>query len=236
MTWLWLTITVVVIAHSLLSQLNNDFDFKSTLIFATTFIITLLMLLIFIVLNMVNRNFSRRVRMTAENSVALFFMQDLTLRKLAWIPIGIIGVFAISFASSSADAAIFGIFGSGLIMLVAFLKTHSVLVPIIIHGVYNSLVVVFRSGLLQGNVALQNTPFNVPEIGLSFQGLTALGSEIMAQFMLVATAEELLKVLIIGFVVVAIRRGDFNSSGVVVWIAGFIAVGMWTILHIVQAV
>lgn len=234
--WLWLTISVVVVAHSLLSQLNNDFDFKSTQIFATTFIISLLMLLIFIVLDLVNTSFRKKVRRTEENSITLFFMQDLTIRKVIWVPIGVLGVFAVSFASTSADFVIIGIFLSGLIMMVAFFRTHSILVPIFIHGIYNTLVVLFRSGLIQGNIALQQTPFNVPDIGINFSGLTQLGSEILAQFTLVATAEELLKVLIIGFMVVAIKRGDFNTEGVSKWFAGIVAVAMWAILHLVQSV
>ena len=183
----------------------------------------------------------------------VFWTNDIDVRGLIWITVGIIFVFGsvfltLSLASGASEeslrtAQFAGIFIAGIIMMVAFLKTNALLVPIIIHGVYNSTVVYLNrtgfnivGGTSQFNVA-PNQPIllGVNEIGVGFQGVSDLFSEFIWQFTLVATAEEFLKLAILVFVIVLIN-GFFQSRGISVWIAGGVAVVFWSSLHLVNAI
>ncbi len=83
----------------------------------------------------------------------IFWTNDIDLNGLMWIAIGIFtvvaSIFVVLFAIAGADADTIrngqfaSIFIGGVIMMVAFLRTNALLVPIIIHGTYNSLVVFF---------------------------------------------------------------------------------------------
>ncbi len=85
----------------------------------------------------------------------IFWTNDIDINGLVWITIGIFtvvaSIFLLLFAIAGADAdtirngQFVGIFIGGIIMMIAFLKTHALLVPIIIHGTYNSLVVYLQA-------------------------------------------------------------------------------------------
>ena len=224
-TWIFFGLSVITVFVFLLgaSQDCGSVEFCSATIFFLIFIGSLVML---ILLGSVNGTIGSRLQ--GENNVRYFFMQDVTVGKLLWIPAGIVGVFAVSFFAIEIQEPLVGIFLSGLIMLVAFLRTNAILIPIIIHGFYNSAVVYFRS--IDPNSLLSASPITVPEIGLTFPDLSQLASEIIFQNVLVAGSEEMFKVFIIAFVIVS-TKGTFSSKGITKWIAGFIAVTVWAIYH-----
>ena len=183
----------------------------------------------------------------------IFWTNDIDLNGLMWIAIGIFtvvaSIFAILFVMSGADAetirnAQFGsIFIGGVIMMVAFLRTNALLVPIIIHGTYNSLVVYLEQtqfaiigGIEQFSaVGDERVLLGVNEIGIGFQGVSNIFSEFIWQFTLVATAEEFLKLAILVFVVILIN-GFFKSTGLSVVIGAGVAILFWTSLHLVSAI
>jgi len=183
----------------------------------------------------------------------IFWTNDIDLNGLMWIAIGIFtvvaSIFAILFAMSGQDAETIrnaqfaSIFIGGVIMMVAFLRTNALLVPIIIHGTYNSLVVYLEQtqfaiigGIEQFSaVGDERVLLGVNEIGIGFQGVSNIFSEFIWQFTLVATAEEFLKLAILVFVVILIN-GFFKSTGLSVVIGAGVAILFWTSLHLVSAI
>ena len=182
-----------------------------------------------------------------------FWTNDIDLNGLMWIGIGIftviLSIFALLFIIAGADedtirtGQFAGIFIGGIIMMIAFLKTNALLVPIIIHGTYNSLVVYLdqtRFALVGGidQFTVEGTDrvlLGVNEIGIGFQGISNIFSEFIWQYTLVATAEEFLKLAILVFVVVLIN-GYFVGRGLSIVIAGGIAILFWSSLHLVNAI
>ena len=230
-TWLWISLSIVTVLFFLLSNVTKEIEFRSTLIFMTVFLASFLLLLVL-------GFFSSRVKsgVAGKNGVTFFFMQDITKEKLVYVPIGLVGVLGASFLAVSLDfqySALLGIFLSGIIMLYAFFRTSSILIPILIHGIYNSIVVIARSGLTQSSF-LAEAPISVPEVAISISGLSQLASEIIFQNVLVATSEEMFKILIIAFIIVSVK-GSFNDSGITKYVAGVFAVSVWAIFHLIQA-
>jgi len=182
-----------------------------------------------------------------------FWTNDIDLNGLMWIAIGIftviLSIFALLFIIAGADedtirtGQFAGIFIGGIIMMIAFLKTNALLVPIIIHGTYNSLVVYLdqtKFALVGGidQFTVEGTDrvlLGVNEIGIGFQGISNIFSEFIWQYTLVATAEEFLKLAILVFVVVLIN-GHFVGRGLSIVIAGGIAILFWSSLHLVNAI
>lgn len=183
----------------------------------------------------------------------IFWTNDIDLNGLMWIAIGIFtviaSIFLLLFSIAGADADTIrngqfaGIVIGGIIMMIAFLKTNALLVPIIIHGTYNSLVVYLEQtkfsivgGIEQFSaVGEERVLLGVNEIGIGFQGISNIFSEFIWQFTLVATAEEFLKLAILVFVVVLIN-GFFNSKGISVVIGAGVSILFWSSLHLVSAI
>ncbi len=183
----------------------------------------------------------------------IFWTNDIDINGLVWITIGIFtvvaSIFLLLFSLAGADAdtirtgQFVGIFIGGIIMMIAFLKTHALLVPIIIHGTYNSLVVYLQAtsfelvgGIEQfASVGNDRIILGVNEIGIGFQGVSNIFSEFIWQFTLVATAEEFLKLAILVFVVILIN-GFFKSTGLSVVIGAGVAIMFWASLHLVSAI
>ena len=120
----------------------------------------------------------------------IFWTNDIDINGLVWITIGIFTVVAsiflllVSISGGDADTIrngqFVGIFIGGIIMMIAFLKTHALLVPIIIHGTYNSLVVYLQAtsfelvgGIEQfASVGSDRIILGVNETGIGFQGVS----------------------------------------------------------------
>lgn len=234
MTWLWFGISIITVLFFLLANLKNDVQFNSTIIFVIVFLTSIISLLLLVSIDGSKGNLKRN----EDNNIQYFFMQNLTIKKIAMVPLGTLAIFLVSYGTANAGQPFFGIFASGMIMLLIFYRTHAILVPIFIHGSYNAIVVLLRdlpSQSLVPNDILDKLPFDVPTIGLTIKAFGAVGSEVIFQYVLVATAEELFKIFIIAFVVVALAS-RFNDSGGRKWIAGIAAVLIWTVLHSIQAI
>ena len=163
-------------------------------------------------------------------------MQDITFKKLLLVPVGLVLVITFSYIATSYNngspditqnpAPFVGIFLAGIVMGIQLILTHSILVPILTHGIYNSMVVLLREQV----AGLATFPISVPEVGMSIKGFSDLGSEIIFQNVLVASSEELFKTFIIAFFIVAVA-GSFRSKGKLVWAGMVVAVLLWTLYH-----
>jgi len=246
-TVIWVLALPMILGFFALSNIDNEIEFRTL----QTFFFLYLGSGVGILFAQANLGGSgERAR-----DLNIFWTNDIDLRGLIWIGAGIFVIFLSIFgilifagggdADTLRSAQFAGIFIAGIIMMVAFLQTHALLVPIIIHGVYNSTVVYLNrtqfsvvGGIEQFAVQPEmdnQVLLGVNEIGVGFQGISDLFSEFIWQFTLVATAEEFLKLAILVFVVILIN-GFFNSKGLSVIIGAGVAIIFWTSLHLVNAI
>jgi membrane protease YdiL (CAAX protease family) len=230
-TIIYFMLSVIVVLFFALGNLNNDVEFRSTIIFMTVFMASYLLLLGLSVNPAIGKYLKGK-------NVQLFFQHDVTTSHLLWIPIGVIASFGVSLLINNAGfdstlGSLLAIGASGAIMMAIFFRTGSILIPIIIHGVFNSLVIVLSSPLLNLKI-LSNTPIPIPEIGISFGTLNSLASESIYQLFLVAPSEEMFKMLILAFVLYVVKN-KFDSKSIWVYVGGAISVSIWTVYHMIQA-
>jgi len=243
-TLIWVLAIPMIVGFFALSNIDNETEFRTL----NTFFILYLASGFGILLAMGN------VFNVADSAkkLSVFWTNDIDAKGLTWIMIGIVGVFAsvgltLTFgAGQDAEGLIFaqvaGIFLAGVVMMIAFLQTNALLVPIIIHGFYNSTVIFLRStsfdivgGVNQFAVAEGKPIFlGVNEIGVGLGQTADLISEVIWQFTLVATAEEFLKLGIL-VVVVLIIHGRFQDRGFAIILGAGTALIMWTSLHLTRA-
>lgn len=221
-TWLFFATTGIVVGYFLLEARTLE-EFRGIVTFVHIFGISLLIMVFLAVITPLKH------RMRGENS-QFFFNQKIPIKKLIWLGFGIAGVFGISYLAVQVDSKIIGILGSGAFLSIAFFKTNSAIIPILIHGIYNSTVVWLR-GI--PNSFLSSSPIYVPDIGVSNEFLGEFGSEVILQIFLIATAEEMFRILIISFFIVA-QEGSFSTKGIMKWLGGMVAVAIWSSYHYVQ--
>ena len=229
-TAVYFMLSVIVVLFFALSALNDETEFRSTIIFMVVFLASYLLLLGLSTSPSIGKYFKGR-------NVALFFQHDITVGHLKWIPIGLIMSFGFSLLVSNiglddTTSALVSIGGSGMIMMFIFFRTGAILIPIIIHGLYNTLVIVLSSNLVNFKML---SPIPIPEIGVSLGSLNTLASESIFQFFLVAPSEEMFKMLVIAFIL-AITKNTFDNKGFTVYVAGFFAVAIWTVYHLIQSI
>jgi hypothetical protein len=229
-TAVYFMLSVIVVLFFALSALNDETEFRSTIIFMVVFLASYLLLLGLSTSPSIGKYFKGR-------NVALFFQHDITVGHLKWIPIGLIMSFGFSLLVSNiglddTTSALVSIGGSGMIMMFIFFRTGAILIPIVIHGLYNTLVIVLSSNLVNFKML---SPIPIPEIGVSLGSLNTLASESIFQFFLVAPSEEMFKMLVIAFIL-AITKNTFDNKGFTVYVAGFFAVAIWTVYHLIQSI
>ena len=225
--YLFFSITVIAVLVFLLDSSKGCDDaiinFCTISIFIIVFIVSLgmLMLLTLITYDISGGYFKYR-------SVRLFFLEDITLKQVIVIPAGLLGVFIVSYIAILAQSPLAGIIGSGLIMGSIFLYVNSAMPVIVIHGLYNSIVVFLRSQQL---TLFSTSPISVPDI--SFQVFNQqVVNEILTQILLVAPAEELFKIFMMTVFLIIIKlRFDFSGIGSKA-VAMIISVIIWAMYHL----
>lgn len=225
--WIYLGLIVFVVAAVLLNNVNlcGSVEFCTITVFVILFMITGFALLLYAFISSDGRS-----SVGGTGNLGQFMFQGIDFTKILWVPIGVISVLAVSFGVTLWDfqyAPFVGIFFSGLIIFTAFLQTHSVLVPILIHGIYNSLVVAMREGGIEAFTSV------APEVGVSLGKSTDFFFEIMLQNALVAPSEEFFRIFTLVWIVV-IFRGNLKNNDGIVWLGVFISTFTWTILHLIQ--
>jgi len=227
---IYLGITVFVVGVVLLGNVSNcgSTEFCKVTVFALLFGLSAIMLLLFGVFTGGGIH-----TLGGAGSLGKFMFQPVTYHKLLWIPLGVVAVVAISFLVTFWDfeyAPFVGIFFSGLIMGIAFLQTNSLLIPIIIHGIYNSIVTILREGAT--TIFNGFTPI-VGSGGVDIAQQTKFWFEIALQNTLVAPSEELFKLFTIALFIFVLK-GNYSNPGARVWLSVVLAVLIWTILHLIQ--
>lgn len=235
---LWFGVGVLIVIFFLLGNIQTTLDFRTTVAFAFAFLFS------FGYLQFIESNFRNcKARFcVAANRPDAFWQKDITLRNIIWVPIGVVAVFAAVIGASSLGnplGAIVGIAGSGTVMMIILIRFNAVLLPIFIHGIYNSVVVSIQLGVIDTSQlaflkALETSPVFVPIIGFggTFDQIANVSTEIIFQFMLVATSEELLKTALVAFFIFSFR-GYFTQKGGIKYLAGALSVLIWTVLHTV---
>ena len=140
-TWLFFGISIITVFIFLLGSINDDFEFRSTAIFL--FIMVGTFVLINIYLNLARAEHHKENIREEENDL-VFFMNDIDMLKLAWVPFCFILILLTSSLLSSWTyiyAPHITLMLAGLILFIGFERTGAVLVPILAHGFYNSIIV-----------------------------------------------------------------------------------------------
>ena len=230
-TAIYLMLSVIVVLFFALGSLNDGTEFRATIIFMTVLMASYLLLLGLSVSPSIGKFFKGR-------NVQLFFQHDITTGHLFWIPIGFVMAFGFSLMVNNlglpeTEQALIAIGGSGAIMMFIFFRTGSILIPIMIHGLFNTIVIILSSNLVNFEI-LSNTPIAIPEIGVSLGNLNSLASESIFQFFLVAPSEEMFKMLVIAFIL-AVTKNQFDSKSPMVYVAGAFAVTIWVGYHLIAS-
>lgn len=223
----WYVIGFIFIAFTLLFNYNNpQTEFNSALIFTFLFVGGL------VVLQVISSRFEENVHTKEEFP---FWMENpVGIKSLGWLIGGFFGVLGISYMAASLNPPqpFWGIFFGGLVMLYVLFETRSIVLVIAIHGAFNSLVLAIQAGWVGGSlIPLASTGVNlIPVIGTTIPNITPIFTQIGFQFFLVATGEEILKVVAIaGFII--ILKGTYSENTWLKWIGGILAVSVWAILH-----
>ena len=230
-TKLWFGITPIIFAFFLLANINNDVDFDVALAFISIFVVSLLILSYYS--KGENKNYLKQFN--------AFWLSDITAGKSLWLLLSVGGIFGSWGIAIITDSQFIGIILSGGVLMIGFLKTGSILVPIFAHGIWNTFVVAADQGFF-GDVfaeseALASTPITVPEIGIGLPGFANFFTEMIWQLTLVSTSEEAMKVAILVFVLVALRRGkNFIDGSTALIIGAVAAIAIWSVLHTINTV
>ena len=231
--WIFFALAIFVVMMVTLTEVNlcESTSFCATSIFMFVWTGSFIML---IALYIISQNAKEAWR---GKNVLLFFLQGITTQKLVWIPIGLAGVLLISYLSTSIDqpyGSYIGIIGSGMIMLVAFYATNAILIPILIHGIYNSIVVTLQTDF--------GTIFIPAVVGGDFFsnfftqiGLGDYFTQVFFQIAVVANAEEFFKVFVIAFILVS-TKGKFATDSGSKWVAGIFSVLIWAVYHSIASI
>jgi len=230
-TKLWFGITPIIFAFFLLANINNDVDFDVALAFISIFVVSLLILSYYS--KGENKNYLKQFN--------AFWLSDITAHKSLWLLLSIGGIFGAWGIAIITDSQFIGIILSGGVLMIGFLKTGSILVPIFAHGIWNTFVVAADQGFfgstLQTSDALSSVPITVPEIGIGLPGFANFFTEMIWQLTLVSSSEEAMKVAILVFVLVALRRGrNFIDGSTALIIGAVSAIAIWSVLHTINTV
>lgn len=231
---LYVLFAVITMTYLLLTDIETDAPFKGNLIFYLMLLGSFFFLFVISFTSVFER------KLEGEKSARFFFFSDVGLSKfIIWVPIGILGSFGIALMAQnlgfgSTDASLIAIAGSGTVMMIIFFITKTIMIPIIIHGAFNTIVIALRDGVISSVFqGLELVP--IPNVGISIGTLNQFFSDFLVQFTLVSPAEEMLKMLIIAFIVLSIPNAKFKT-GVAKYIGAFFALLIWSSFHAIQAV
>jgi len=226
--------SVITITYLLLTDIETDAPFKANLIFYLMLLGSFFFVFIISFTNVFER------KLGGEKGARFFFFTDVKFGTfLIWVPIGVLGSFGIALVSQnlgldSTSASLISIAGSGTVMMAIFFITKTIMIPIIIHALFNTIVIALRDGII-ASVGVTQELFPIPDVGISIGQFNQFGTDVLVQFTLVAPAEEMLKMLIIAFVVLGIPNARFKT-GFAKFAGAFFALLIWSSFHAIQAV
>ena len=205
-------------------------NFCNTVIFIMVFTVCMMMLL---VLSILTENYKHDSKGGAFRfgSVKFFFLEDINIKQIILIPLGLLAVFLVSYGAILAHNPVLGIFASGSIMMGVFYYGNSAMPVVIIHGAYNALVIYLRSQQLSFLPNFSQSPINVPDISFQIFPVQII-NQMLTQMLLVAPAEEIFKIFMVTVFIIIIKL-KFNYSGLIPkLIALIISVAIWSGYHL----
>lgn len=232
--WKVISASMIVIFFFLLTNVSlcTAQQFCSTQIFETILIASFLMVTMIMVLQFISGGKLGQLR---NKILVLFFFREWKWRNLLYIPLGLIFVFGGAFAGSAINSPLMSIGIAGVVMLFTLYRTNTVLVPIMIHGIYNSIIIYLRTGGVSASLVhtLSLSTTFVPSFGNNLASYYGLTTEIVFQVFLVAVAEEMFKIFVIIFAIVG-TEGNFDvKNKPITWISGIAAVILWVSMHVI---
>lgn len=226
-TWLFFFITGSSVMFFVLSA-EGSIEFRRVMTFITAFSLPLLLMLLLSRVEVIGN----RLR-SDDDGEPLFFMKNPTMRDLIIIPpaIGLLFLVSIMLHNIGQDFAVLmfaGILLGGLLMV-----TRSIIVTILVHGTYNSIIYLDSKGLL-GNTGLpSDLPITVPLINAKIELFGEVVPEVVFQYALTATGEEMLRTFFIGGFLLA-SSGDFETKKLNFLVGVFISGTAWAVMHAIQ--
>ncbi len=226
--------SVITITYLLLTDIETDAPFKGNLIFY------LMLLGSFFFLFVISFSDIFQKKLGGEKGARFFFFTDVTVSTfIIWVPIGVLGSFGIALLSQNlgldqTSASLISIAGSGTVMMIIFFITKTIMIPIIIHAFFNTIVIALRDGIILA-FGVTEELFPIPNVGISISQFNQFATDVLVQFTLVAPSEEMLKMLIIAFIVLGIPNARFKT-GFAKFAGAFFALLIWSSFHAIQAV
>lgn len=228
--YLFFALTVIATLVFLLDSsrtCNEAISFCTISIFLMVFTVSMGMLVLLALLtgNYVHDNRGGRFD---YGSVKMFFLEDINKKQIILIPVGLAMVFGVSYVAILANSPLAGIIASGLVMMAIFFYTKSAMPPIVIHGLYNAIVVFLRAQQL---TLFSTSPVAVPDVSFQIFNQQTI-NEMLTQIVLVAPAEELFKIFMVSvFLIIVKLRFDFSGIFAKA-IAGTSATLVWALYHL----
>lgn len=232
--YLFFALTVIAVLVFLLDSTrgcNEEIlNFCTNVIFIIVFIVSVGMLLLLSAIQgkFVLQHDSKGGKFSYK-SVEFFYLEDINLKQVILIPVGLGAVFTVSYIAILGNNPLAGIFGSGLVMAAIFGYTRSAMPVILIHGIYNALVVFLRAQQL--TLFSTSSPIYVPNVSFNVFPQQLI-NEMLTQIVLVAPAEELFKIFMMTVFIIIIKL-KFDTSGLGSRIVAMIsAVIVWSLFHL----
>lgn len=226
-TWLFFFITGTSVMFFVLSS-EGSIEFRRVMTFITAFTLPLLLVML---LSRVE-SIGSRLRSDDEGE-PLFFMKNPTLRDLLLVVPVFLGILFISIFLHNAGLDFVALLVAGIILGGLLFVTRSIIIPILVHATYNSVIFLDSKGIF-GNIGIpQDLPLSVPLINAQVEIFGEIAPEVVFQYALVATGEEMLRTFIIaGFLVAS--AGEFRTK-FINFIAGILVSGtVWAVYHAIQ--
>jgi len=211
---LYVLFTGVLTTNFILRAFNDPDGFKTVIAFALMYMVGFIPLAILLL----------------KGGEPIPWFNDLGREGLRWVALGVLALLVAGWSTSltlpyplNAYAAAFV---SGLVMFHLLFTTGSILVPILVHGTFNTIVVL-QPLFTQYLSWIAGVSMFVPSLGLTVSDLSEKASEVVLQYTFVAPAEEFLKtalasaLLLQGSILLLRER----------WVAAAVAVAVWMSWH-----
>ena len=163
----------------------------------------------------------------------LFFMKNPSMKDLILIPFGIGGVFLTSIFFHNLGQDFTALMVASVILGGLTWVTRSIIISIIVHGTYNSVIFLDSKGVFGASFLPDNLPIGVPLLNAQIEIFGEIAPEVVFQYGLTATGEEMLRVFIIGGFLLA-SSGEFRTKNLN-FLAGILVSGtVWAVFHAIQ--
>ena len=111
--------------------------------------------------------------------------------------------------------------------------TRSIIIAIFVHGTYNSIIFLDSKGVFGNSGIPSDLPISVPLLNAQIDLFGEIAPEVVFQYGLTATGEEMLRVFIIGGFLLA-SSGEFRTKNLN-FLAGILVSGtVWAVFHAIQ--